>query len=520
MKPDRRLTESIESYLDHRLDEVGRFELAERLLTDAGCRQEFWRLAEMEGLLREWGRAQAGVDDAIRDAPERPRPTGWPRRWLMAATGIAAAAVVAAALWGPHAKPVVSPSASSAIAVLTQASEARWRPGSAIPAMGQFIGTGTLELESGWAMLEFVSGAELMITGPAQVQVCAANEITCESGSLTIQQPTPSAGFVVRTPAGVLQDIYHTVALQVRPETTDLLVASGRGSLRLKDGGSTPCPVGEILRIVRGGTFSKITGKNDVFARQLQHAARQSAVGRALPGHWLAASKRQNMHPDLLLRYTFDDIPPDLLRVPNQASRSGPGVDGAIGGGAIRQGRWPFKKALEFQRRFDGVRMTVPGTYETITMAAWIRIDSLNNTFNAIFMSDGIRPGGLHWQIRDSGSIGIGVLKGTYPAYESPPVITPERFGKWLHLAVVYDLNRGSTSHYLNGRLVSRHALEEPRLVLIRSAMLGNWDPANDYDPAMIRNFNGRIDDFSIYQTALSDDEIKELYEQGLNGDQ
>ena len=53
MKPARQLVELIDSYLDQRLDEVGRFELESILLDDAGSRREFWRRAEMEGLLRE-----------------------------------------------------------------------------------------------------------------------------------------------------------------------------------------------------------------------------------------------------------------------------------------------------------------------------------------------------------------------------------------------------------------------------------------------------------------------------------
>ncbi|MEI7912269.1 MAG: LamG domain-containing protein [Verrucomicrobiota bacterium] len=364
MKPTRRLAELIDSYLDQRLDEVGRFELESILLDDAAGRREFWRRAEMEGLLREWGRAQVGVNDAACEAPELPRAAGWRSHWRVAATGIAAALALAAAFWSHH---------------------------------------------------------------------------------------------------------------------------------------------------------DKLTGLNDALARQLQHDARLAAADRALPDHWLVTSKRQNEQADLQVRYTFDDIHPDLLRVPNQAAHSGGGLDGTIGGGAIRQGRWSYKKALEFDHRFDGVRLSVPGTYETLTMAAWIQVHAYDHLFSGLFMSDGIKPGGFHWQIMDTGALHIGITDAVpgYTSYTSPPVLTPDTFGSWQHVAVVLDLPRNRVSHYCNGGLVSRHELQQPMTVHLRSAMLGNWDALDDKDGDMIRNFRGRMDDFSIYQNALSDQEIQDLYQQG-----
>ena len=63
---------------------------------------------------------------------------------------------------------------------------------------------------------------------------------------------------------------------------------------------------------------------------------------------------------------------------------------------------------------------------------------------------------------------------------------------------MVYDLHENSVCHYLNGQLISRQTLKQPRLIQIRSAMLGSWDPADDKDLHMIRNFRGRIDEFNI----------------------
>ena len=359
MNLDRRLAELADLHFDQRLDDESRNELESMLLADAGCRRAFWQRAETEGLLREWGRAQEGVDMADRGGMTTARPGGWRSRWLAKTAAIAAVIALAASFW-----------------------------------------------------------------------------------------------------------IYQTSR----------------------------------------------TG-------QPQRHNETRSNGVTLPDHWLATSKRQNQRPDLLIRYTFDDISPDYLRVPNQAALTGAGLDGTIGGATICDGRWPTKKALEFDRRFDGVRVTVPGVYQNVTMAAWIQVSGLDHKFNGLLLSDGIKAGGFHWQIMDSGALNVGLTDRVpgFPVYISPPVITPDTFGKWLFVAVTCDSQAKTLSHYLNGKVVSRHSLDGPVQLRMNSVMIGNWDPAGDIDADMIRNFRGRIDDIAIYRAPLSGEEIENLYDQGRN---
>lgn len=511
-----RLAELIDSYLAQRIDAVGKFELEEALRESAEARSEFWKRAGTEGLLHEWGRTQNGVDPASRTLSMVPQRGWWRSHPWRAIAGIAAAVTFAALFWIYQTQDRVRPAESDSVAVLTQVSDARWGPGVAKLEAGQLIGSGDLALESGSAVLEFVSGSELIITGPAKLRISAANEIVCQEGSLTIHQPTQSARFVVHTPNAVIDDIFQSVALKLGPDATDLLVDKGRASWRLENGSSSSVHAGESLRIGHNGAIEKPSGLQEDLTRQLQLGEQLRASSRNLPGHWLATSKRQNQHPDLLLRYTFDDISPELLRVPNQAAQSRGLLDGTIGGGMLNKGRWPYKNALALDRRFDGVRLNVPGTYQETTMMAWIRIDALDNKLNGLFLSDGSKLGGFHWHILNSGALRVGVT-GQSLTYQSPPVITPDTFGKWLHVAVTYDLHSREVSHYFNGRLASREKLKEFAAVEIRSAMIGNWDPLDSKDTDMIRNFHGRVDDFSIYRRALSADEIQRLYEEGRN---
>lgn len=40
----------------------------------------------------------------------------------------------------------------------------------------------------------------------------------------------------------------------------------------------------------------------------------------------------------------------------------------------------------------DRVRLSVPGTTDAVTFAAWVRVQGLDRKINSLFMSDGFAP--------------------------------------------------------------------------------------------------------------------------------
>ena len=135
-------------------------------------------------------------------------------------------------------------------------------------------------------------------------------------------------------------------------------------------------------------------------------------------------------------------------------------------------------------------------------------------------MSDGFEPRTVHWLIRRDGVLGLTVI-GTgidnHQIVASPPVVSLEKFGTWLHLAVVLDGNARRVVHYLNGAHVSEHALKITPAFRIGAAELGNWNAKGfpENDPFMIRNFSGAMDEFCVFSRALDGREIRALYSQG-----
>jgi len=156
-------------------------------------------------------------------------------------------------------------------------------------------------------------------------------------------------------------------------------------------------------------------------------------------------------------------------------------------------------------------------------MATWVRVQGLDRALNSLFMSDGFAPGSVHWLVRKDGVLGLTVVgagPGKYEIAASPPVLTLDRFGMWLHLAVVLDGRAGRVVHYVNGRRVGENHIQIKPPYRIGTAELGNWN-ANGYpgrEPFMIRNFSGAIDEFCLLDRALDDRGIETLYAEGRPG--
>jgi len=166
------------------------------------------------------------------------------------------------------------------------------------------------------------------------------------------------------------------------------------------------------------------------------------------------------------------------------------------------------------------VRLSVPGEFESLTLAAWVRAQGLDRQFNSLFMCDGFAFGTLHWLIRKDGVLGltaIGSRSGDYQIIASPSVLTLDQYGIWLHLAAVLDGKAKRVVQFVNGAQVSEKALKVNLPFRIGAAELGNWnaDGFPDNDPSLIRNFSGAMDEFCLFSRALTAGEIRALYSEG-----
>ena len=101
--------------------------------------------------------------------------------------------------------------------------------------------------------------------------------------------------------------------------------------------------------------------------------------------------------------------------------------------------------------------------------------------------------------------------------FYSEPFWTPEKSGQWFCLATAVDTRADTVAHYVNGRRVpitdgTNREKPLPKL-RIGHVDLGNW--SKPIWARSIRTLNGRVDEFALFKAALSDEEIKEIYEAG-----
>jgi hypothetical protein len=316
-------------------------------------------------------------------------------------------------------------------------------------------------------------------------------------------------------------DLGTVFGMQVNAGQTELHVFKGSVDFANKNQSST--------RNLREGAGALVAGTRpaemvpadpDKFV-SLFDLQRKSLAAEALRyDQWREASRQLNADPSLLVRYDFEHSTPSDWLLRNTSQRAEPESDATIVGCQWTEGRWPTKPALDFRGVSDRVRLNVPGQFDDLTASTWVRVQGLDRQFNSLFMSDGFAAGTLHWLIRNDGVLGLTVVgntPGSYQIIASPPVLSIDQFGLWMHLAVVLDGRGQRVVHYVNGRKVDEKPLKMKPPFRVGLAELGNWNasgfPGND--PSLIRNFSGAMDEFCLFGRALKEADVLHLYRIG-----
>jgi len=410
---------------------------------------------------------------------------------------------------------------SKAVAMLNRVVDAQWNANTEAPRLGAPLEPGWLQLKSGLAQIVFYSGARVVIEGPAEFQVVSPSEASFRNGRLTAEVPPQARGFRVGTPQMNVTDLGTSFGLDVKERRTELQVfkgsvefqpTAGTAKQNLKEGAGAVVESSRPLKL--------ITADPKAFASLFDLQFKSSAAEVLRHKQWRAGSGRLDKDPSLLVHFDFEQTDTSEWRLRNTSARKDAAPDGTIVGCQWTEGRWSDKHALEFRSVNDRVRLDVPGDYDSLTLAAWVRVQGLDRQINSLFMSDGFEAGTVHWSVRRDGVLALTAI-GSEPLDHqiciSPPALTLNQFGLWVHLAVVLDGRGKQVVHYLNGGPASEQALNIQPPFRVGAAELGNWNaqgfPKND--PFMIRNFGGAMDEFCLFGRALSADEIRALYSSG-----
>jgi hypothetical protein len=500
--------------------------LNELLRSDAAARDEYIlrlelhsRLASEPDLFALTNENKAALGANILPPQARPRATARKLTWVVALA--ACVAILAAGWWGlrPTQPTERQGTTSKAVAMLDRAVDAQWNQSGEAPRLGAPLEPGWLRLNSGLAQVVFYSGARVVIEGPTELQLISPSEASCRGGRLTADVPPQARGFRIRTPQMNVTDLGTAFGLDVRERRTELHVFKGRVEFE-PAGGAAKRNLQEGSAVVaeRLHPARLIAADPTAFASLFNLQAKSAVAESRRCNQWRAAGVRLNRDPSLLVHFAFERETD--WQLPNTSSRASALADGAIVGCQWIEGRWSDKRALEFRNVNDHVRLSVPGKFEALTVAAWVRVQGLDRKLNSIFMSDGFEPGTIHWLIRNDGVLGLTVIgheTNQYQICASKPVLTLDQFGMWSHVAVVLDGNAKRVVHYVNGVPVGEKVLNIKPPFRIGTAEMGNWNAKGfpKEDPFMIRNFSGAMDEFCVFSRVLNDNEIRALYSAG-----
>jgi hypothetical protein len=194
-------------------------------------------------------------------------------------------------------------------------------------------------------------------------------------------------------------------------------------------------------------------------------------------------------------------------------------------------GRWPGKGAVEFARPEDRLRLNLPGGFGSMTLLAWVRVDSLPDRPQSLVMGDGMGTGDVQWYISRWGALGFGVHIGKaddptgWRYHHTDVLLNPGNLGEWVCLAATYDNVTDTVTQYFNGQPAGSDKLGVRTLLQLETFEIGNWAlrdgeqshagivPRGANDSA--RNLQGRIDELAILSAPLTSEEILQFYEAG-----
>lgn len=524
MFDEARLERLIAAYFDQELTAAEKRELEAMLLGSARARQIFLDQSEWHGLTREWA-LQGQAAALMADAPAEKKAVPFARRaWI--AAGLAACLALGAWLLLPGAKVVPGvvqqeDPARADVALLGQAIDVEWE--STAHAKGSALPKGWLKIRKGTLQLDFYSGARVVLEGPASLELISPDLARLELGKLTAKVPPPAEGFTVLNAKLRVVDRGTEFGMSVNgSDDCEVHVFDGEVELQgeVPDATARALFEGDAVSI-RQGKSTAFSANRKSFAdpgRMLQAVARET---EARWESWRNASQSFRDSDGLRVYFDFEHFDPLGMILRNQATGADEESNGSVIGCEVLSGRWAKKSALGFAKTSDRVRFRTEGSSPSLTLMAWVRVDSLPLDHNSLLSMAPDKIGEIHWKLDKSGRLLLGMRAAGEPVYESwerlesPTVVTPQDFGRWMHLATVIDGELGVMNHFVNGIQVASGEMKRRVPVQLGLANLGNFDAASPTSPGVghVRAFNGRIDEFALFTRALSAGEIAGFYQ-------
>ena len=492
-----RLDELIDAWRDNDLSDEQAEELNALLRESEDARRTFAADARMHGLLH-----CAVAEEAVERVAAGPTPGQSRTPWSGIAIAAAATILVLVGWLDRSAPEPDSPVApDSFLALLVDEAGAEFADGKG-PDEVRFE-KGSYQLQHGAVHMRFANGADVMMNAPASFDIRDGFHVQLHHGDMRAIVPPSGHGFTIATLGVVYEDRGTEFAISIDP-------SKGVNKLHVVDGQvDAKDPVSkELISSVTEGQSVQFAdgnlGKADT--PDLSRYPTPGSIG--LLGWQQQRASFSNNDADLIAYYPF--VESEQLR--NEAANPIAG-DGDIHGARWVTGRWPGKHALLFDRDTDFVELDVPGEYQELSFAAWVKLDRFDHNHNSVFNSNSWDMGDVHWTIHRHGAMGID-YRGSNTTTQPPPKTIPT--DQWIHLAATLSRESKKSCVYLNGELAGTRQFD-PNSTAIRPGLgrIGNWLEGDRVDLAPERALRGKMDELAIWKRALTEEEVKELATKG-----
>jgi len=296
--------------LEGTLSAAERQEFESLLMEDAAARRAYLEHMQESACLswlcvEEFGDAAPPLATPVTGAGS----TGWGRRTATIAFGALLASLLAVVIGmqfiGGLGKDGVQPAPSRPIAkaspvapvppstidrpkvaTITALNAAQWSPPSTgAKVLSQWAVGDRLRLRGGSAELTFDAGAQIMVFGPADIEITSPTSIRCLRGRVTTLVDKRGRGFSIETPRAKVVDLGTQFGLSISDEgETEVVVFQGAVDLTSSaqpaegDPGTRRMEQGEALLVKNSGAFERVMAvQRNSFIRSAERDGRRAA---------------------------------------------------------------------------------------------------------------------------------------------------------------------------------------------------------------------------------------------------
>ena len=393
------------------------------------------------------------------------------------------------------------------VAQVTGLYQVEWEQGQAhVPYQSSLLSGQVLHLKKGVTEITFRGGAVVLLEGPASLELIGEGSGYLHAGKLTANVPQRAHGFRVDTALAPVVDLGTQFGVATEHEKSlEVYVFRGRVVVEASSHLSERVIVnaGNSLHLQRGApALVKESNKPAKFVFTASYET---------PARWQTQRQKLEADPDLIAYYAFAQDPERRARLANSGA-SGNRLDGFVLSATWKNGRWNDKDALSFggpdshtyvDLGEDSAReLNFSGPF---SVAAWFRVGGGGRDWPAI-----VAKGDGAWRLHVEARTGR-LSFGTFPAQPLDLFShTRATDGRW-HLGVaVYEPSDGGVKKlFIDGRLEATQEIDQPIAATDAHVFIGeNADRLG-------REFFGLIDEVAIFRRALSEAEVKAMFDAG-----